>query len=136
METQSPYEVSNIIEGQDEFLCLNMMPSQKDREIACERLRKDKRITSHQIRYLAGGENGIKIKEMVVVSSGENAKLIKNIQHPKNQNWKPELGTFEQEWKKRINDWVETPAILEKIEKEYEDAKIENFRKTTPPEDL
>lgn len=45
MDTQSPAEVKGLIEGQDDLLGINEMPSMKDREEVCEQLRKDGRIS-------------------------------------------------------------------------------------------
>lgn len=115
MDTQSPAEVKGLIEGQDDLLGINEMPSMKDREEVCEQLRKDGRISKAQIRYIAT----MPIHEMFLVTRGKKAKLLRRVAPPRTQFWKSNLGNFESYWKKTFNEYKNTNQEIEIIRKEY-----------------
>ena len=115
MDTQSPAEVKGLIEGQDDLLGINEMPSMKDREEVCEQLRKDGRISKAQIRYIAT----MPIHEMFLVTRGKKAKLLRRVAPPRTQFWKSNLGNFESYWKKTFNKYKNTNQEMESIRKEY-----------------
>jgi len=134
LDVQSPAEVKNLIEGQDDILGINEMPSQRDREVLCDQLRIDRRISQRQISYIAT----MPVYQMVIVTRGKKAKLLKRVQPPRNKNWKPGDGNFLTTWKKVYNEWKSTIQIKEAIMDEYEErfyqiakerqAKIEKAR--------
>lgn len=104
-------ECKSLIEGQDDLTGINEMPSQKDRDELCIILLKDRRISKAQVRYLYN----IPVHQMVVVTRGQKAKLIKRVMPPRNQCWKPTTGDFYTFYKNRINSWIPTKTKLNPI---------------------
>ena len=119
-DTQSPAETRGLIEGQDDLLCISEMPSAKDREIVCEQLRKDRRISSRQIAYIST----MQPCEMVIIERGKKAIKIKKVQPPKTKCWKQDDGNFLTIWKRIHNEFID----IRKDKNELEDLYAEtNF---------
>ena len=112
-------EVRGLIEGQDDLLLLNEMPSARDREEACDRLKKDRRMSSPQISYLSR----IPVYQMVAVARKQNAKLIKRVMPPRNMCWKQGMGNFVTTWKKYKNTWININKYTDTILQEYDERK-------------
>lgn len=118
-DTQSPAEVKGLIEGQEDLLCISEMPSAKDREVALEQMRKDKRISASQMSYISMMGK----PELVVIERGKRAVLIKRIQPPKTMCWNERTGNFFSVWKKLFNEYRDIGEIKDKIEEIYEKNK-------------
>lgn len=142
MDTQDSSETRGMIEGSDDLLLICEMPSQKSREITCEPLRKDRRMTDRQIAYIGWK---IKISEVCVVERGKKALILKRINPPRCRYWKSEYGDFNSLWRKEVNLYKELEFFIRdyenhlierekyfriidrepEIEEEYEEPKIE-----------
>lgn len=119
-DTQSPAEVKGIVEGQQDLLCINELPGARDREEACERLRKDGKISRKQIAYIGS----MPVEQMVVLGRyDKNAKLLKRVQPPRTMGWKRNTGQFQKVWKNKYNSYKDIRDIKNEIlqrEKERE----------------
>ncbi|MFW5793861.1 MAG: hypothetical protein ACOCV1_00025 [Bacillota bacterium] len=123
-DTQSPNEVKGLVEGQDDMLCLNQLPGMKDREIACERLVRDGRMSGHQRDFLGSVE--MTKEKMVVVCRNQIAKLIKRVQPPRTKCFKIIDGNFLKVWKKIYNEWDDNVKEYKKyLEDLYYKRKVE-----------
>lgn len=120
-DTQSPYEVKGLIEGQDDLLCISEMPSHRDREELCEQLKKDQRISDLQIAYIATMPR----EKMAVIERGKKARLIKRVQPPRNKCWKQGDGNFISIYKKLINSFKHITPEKNEIEKNYKERRYE-----------
>jgi len=121
MDTQSPYEVKGLIEGQEDILGINEMPGAKDRDELCDQLKRDRRINDVVIRLIAK----IPVFKMVLVTRGERAKILQRVMPPRNQCWKPTCGNFNSFWGRRINKWVKLKPYIDQIKKEYAERNYE-----------
>ena len=110
-DSQSPHEVAGLIEGQDDLLCLNELPGQKDREVACDRLKADGRMSRQQIAYLGT----MPVEQMAVIQRRKNAQLLKRVQPPRTMGWKRETGNFLKVWKEKYNTWRNIKIEKQKI---------------------
>lgn len=123
-DTQSPNEVKGIVEGQEDLLLISELPGDKDREVACDRLVRDGKMSSHQRDYLGSvnmtqdEKNRKNFKgKMVVVPRGGFAILIKRVQPPRTMAFKNE--SFKKVWKKRYNEWKDMREIKQRIKDDY-----------------
>lgn len=121
-DTQSPKEVSGLLDGQDDLLCVCEMPGVGDRDTLLEPLRKDGRIHKSMISKIAV----LPIHQLVVIPRRENAKLIKRISPSRCDYWREGKGNFFTTWKNEFDIWTNTKDIKELIIKKYEEelAKI------------
>jgi len=117
-DTQSPNEVKGMISGSEDLLVLAEMPSQADRDAACESLRRDMRISPGQIAYIAT----MPIWEMVVVERGKKAVLIKRVQPPRSRSWKQNDVNFMSCWKKMYNQYSQVNPIKDYMQQIYSEA--------------
>ena len=113
MDTQDSSEVRGMIEGSDDLLLICEMPSSKSREVTCEPLKQDRRMSQQQIAYIGWK---IKIQEVCVVERGEKAKILKRIIPPRSRYWKSEYGDFYSLWKKERDRWINIKSFIEKID--------------------
>ena len=110
-DTQSPQEVKGMVSGSEDLLILNEMPSPSDRDCACEPLRKDMRISSAQVSYIAT----MPVWEAVVVERGKKAQLIKRVQPPRTKCWKQNDVNFMSAWKNIYNTYVDLNPMKDEI---------------------
>lgn len=118
MDTQSPKEVRGLIEGVEDLLIINEMPSPSDRESLCDPIRKDNRMTSAQYHALAT----LKIHEMCVVEKGQRAKILRRMFPPRSRYWKEGKGNFYTTWANEIDQWRNVGEDVEKIELMYKES--------------
>ena len=117
MDTQDSSEVRGMIEGSDDLLLICEMPSQKSREITCEPLKKDGRMSEGQIAYIGWK---IKIHEVCIVERGQKARILKRINPPRCRYWKSEYGDFNSLWKKEVNLYKDLSYFIEEDNKDVE----------------
>jgi len=117
-DTQSPNEVKGMISGSEDILCISEMPSQADRDAACESLRRDMRISPGQIAYIAT----MPVYEMVVVERGKKAVLIRRVQPPRSRSWKQNDVNFLSCWKKVYNQYSSMVPIKDYMQQIYSEA--------------
>jgi len=115
MESQSSSEVKNMIEGSDDLQIICELPGQRDREELCVPLKKDLRINSLQIRYIAT----MPIHEMVIVERGKKARLLKRVMPPRSMCWKQGHGNFYSLWKNKYDTYKNIDSIIDKLQDEY-----------------
>ena len=108
MDSQDAREVGGLIDGQDDLMIINEMPSHTSREATCDPLYRDRRMNKQQIIYIAT----MPVHQVCLISRGERAVILKRIQPPRCKYWKVEYGNFMSQWKKEINDWVSTEHFL------------------------
>lgn len=120
LDSQDSSEVRGMIEGSDDLLLICEMPSAKSREVTCEPLKKDKRISEFIIAYLGWK---IQIHEVVIVERGKKAKILKRINPPRCRYWKSQYGDFYSLWRKEVNLYDTTASLLSNYKKELEDRK-------------
>jgi len=125
-DTQSPSEVKGLVEGQDDMLLLNEMPSPTDREKTCDHLIRDGRMSPAQRDYLGSIEMGQDEEKkpgykgkLVVVERGKRARLISRVQPPRTKCFKVSDGNFEKVWKKLINKYLNLKDIKTNINDFY-----------------
>lgn len=102
----------------EDLLILNEMPSPSDRDAACEPLRKDMRISSAQVSYIAT----MPVWESVVVERGKKAILVKRIQPPRTKCWKQNDVNFMSAWKKIYNTYINLNPIKDELYDMYKNA--------------
>lgn len=125
-DTQSPSEVKGLVEGQDDLLLLNEMPSPTDRERTCDHLIHDGRMSPQQRDYLGSvemtkdedGKPNYKGK-MVVVGRGKMAELYRRIQPPRTKCFKRSDGSFNKVWKKLYNEYENTNKYKQLVKDSY-----------------
>ncbi len=122
MDSQSPEEVKNLIESQDDFTGICEMAGAKDRETLCQQLKIDKRMTRRQISSLYN----IKIHEMVVIERAKKARLLRRVMPPRTLAWKPTLGSFANVWKNKINKYKNINEEIKEWEEDYQLSKTRN----------
>jgi hypothetical protein len=115
LDSQDSNEVKGMIEGADDILVLNEMPSPTSREVTCDPLRKDRRMNSAQIRYIAT----MPIHQSCIVTRGKKAVILKRIQPPRTRYWKSQYGDFFSLWAKEYDKWILVREFLDIIEVEY-----------------
>jgi len=121
-DTQSPNEVKGMIEGSEDLLVISEMPSQKDREIICDPLKRDDRIHPKQVAHIST----LMPWEMVVVERGDaKAIKVKRVQPPRTMCWKQECGNFETNWKNKYNKYKDIKEDKKYIDNLYNESHIE-----------
>ncbi|MFW5794141.1 MAG: hypothetical protein ACOCV1_01530 [Bacillota bacterium] len=111
-DTQSPSEVKGLVEGQEDLLCINELPGARDREEACDQLRRDKKISKLQIAYIGS----MPIEQMVVIGrKDKKVKLLPRVQPPRTMGWKRETGSFRKVWKNKYNSYKNIQDIKKEI---------------------
>ena len=115
MDTQSPAEVKNLVDGQEDFLCINQMTSQNDREMLCSKLISDGKMTRSQERALSM----LKRHEICIVGNSEPAVILKRIAPPRSAYWKEDKGNFYTRWQKESGNYSDVSGNIEDIEDIY-----------------
>lgn len=113
-DTQSPAEVKGLVEGQQDLLCLCELPGTKDREVACDTLIRDGRMSTEHKNYL--GCTLINSEQMIVVARGEKARLIKKVQPPRTKCFKVSDGSFLRHWKTKLNSYRDISQDIQDID--------------------
>ena len=121
LDTQDSAEVKGMIEGAEDLMFVNEMPSPRSREMTLEPLKQDKRITQAQISYIGWK---IKIHETCIVERGKRAVILKRIHPPRCRYWKSDYGDFFSLWGKEKNTWIETSTFFNKLIKEEDKRDI------------
>lgn len=117
MDTQSPREVSSLIEGSDDLLCICELPSPSDREVICTPLIRDKRMTRSQMSALSM----LKIEQICIIPRGERAKILKRIAPPRTRYWEEGKGNFYTIWRKEKDLWRSTSDDIDLIKNIYKE---------------
>jgi hypothetical protein len=116
MDTQSPAEVRNFVEDSDDFIGMCEMPGATDREVLCIPLKKDRRMSPAQIRYLAM----LPRHQLMVLERQRKVILIKRIMPPRTRSWKQGHGNFETEWRKAVDKWINVEPFIDFVNREKE----------------
>jgi hypothetical protein len=105
-----------MIDGQQEIMGINELPSPNSIEATCKPFRSARRMSPEQIKYI---QWKIKIHQICIIQRGKHAIILKRINPPRTMYWKPEYGNFISYWKTHVDKWASTNILLKDIIDEY-----------------